>query len=143
MSNNDKAVREVNAHIARELNALMGYYLENGVEGLEQAMREMAIHEMNKRRERIARNNAKLAALMSQVTDRQANSIYKNEANGYKFNQVIFSKRNPRGNVAVMLVKEQVYNEMTGRMGKKTMVVYSDGHVDSTFDKSIQISKDL
>lgn len=128
---------------ARQLNALLGYFLENGVEGLEQAMRELAIEEMRKRRERIARNNAKLAALMSQVTDHQANSIYKNEANGYKFNQVIFDKRNPRGNVAVMLTKEQVYNEMTGRMGKKIMIVYSDGHVDSTFNKSIEISKNL
>lgn len=128
---------------ARDLNALISYYLQNGSESLEQAWREMIEQELIKRRERIARNNAKLAALMGQVTDHQANAIYKNEANGYKFNQVIYDRRNPKGKVAVMFVKDQVWNDVTGRMGKKTMVVYSDGHVDSTFDKSISIRKEL
>jgi Tfp pilus assembly protein PilV len=102
-------------------------------------LKAMAQAEMQRRRDRIARNNARFDRLLSQMTDKQANAVSMLESNGYKVNQVFYKKNNPYGNVAVMMVKEQVWNGEKGRLGRKLLVAYADGTNASTFEKSISM----
>jgi hypothetical protein len=102
-------------------------------------LKAMAEAEMQRRRDRIARNNARFERLLSQMTNKQANAVSMLESNGYKINQVFYKKSKPYGNVAVMMVKEQVWNGDKGRMGRKLLVAYADGTNASTFEKSISM----
>jgi hypothetical protein len=122
----------------RQLRALIDLLLNNP-DSLDAALREMARAEMQRRRERVARNNAKYDRLLTQMTDKQANTICSLEGNGYKINQVFYKKNDSYGNIAVMLVKEQVWNDEKGKIGRKIVVVYADGMQDSTFDKAISM----
>jgi hypothetical protein len=96
-----------------------------------------------RRKERIIRNNVKYDQLLTQITDKQSLTISKNDGNGYKINQVFFHKMDVTGNVAVMMVKDAVYDEVSGKVKQKIIVVYSDGTLDSTFEKKITIRKVL
>jgi hypothetical protein len=124
----------------RQLQALIDMLL-NHPDGLDAALMEIARAEMQRRRERIARNNAKYDRLLTQMTDKQANKISQLESNGYKINQVFYKKNDVRGNIAVMLVKEQVWNDEKGKIGRKLVVMYADGTQDSTFDRAIAMRK--
>jgi hypothetical protein len=127
---------------AEELRTLCDR-LMNDPDSLTDIMREHARKQMRMRRERIARNNQTYAQALSQMTDKQALETSKLDGNGYKINQVIWHKADPYGNVAVMLVKPQVYDDVSGKVKQKIIVVYSNGTVDSTFEKKINIRKVL
>jgi hypothetical protein len=98
---------------------------------------------MRKRRDRIVRNNQRYAQALAQMTDKQALEASKLEGNGYKVNQVFWHKDDPQGNVALMMVKESVYDDISGKVKQKIVVVYSNGTFDSTFEKKISIRKVL
>lgn len=127
---------------AREINALVELLL-NHPDGMDAVLREIAQAEMNKRRDRIARNNAKYQQLLTQMTNKQANVVSMRDSQGYKVNQVVYNKRRPEGNVAVMLVKDAVFDVDSGKVKQKIIVVYSDGTQDETFQRSIQMRSTL
>lgn len=120
------------------LNLLM-----NDEDSVPEILRQMARDAARKRRERVIRNNQRYAKALSQMTDKQSLEASKLEGNGYKVNQVLWHKCDPDGPVAVMLVKEQVYDDVSGKVKQKIAVVYSNGSIDSTFEKKIAIRKEL
>jgi hypothetical protein len=106
-------------------------------------LRQMARDAARKRRERVMRNNMRYEQALSQMTDKQSLETSKLEGNGYKINQVFWHKQDPQGNVAVMMVKDQVYDDISGKVKQKIVVVYSNGTFDSTFEKKITMRKVL
>jgi hypothetical protein len=112
-------------------------------DSLTDIMREQARKQLRLRRDRIVRNNQSYAKALSQMTDKQALETSKLDGNGYTINQVFWHKTDPDGNVAVMMVKPQVYDDISGKVKEKLTVVYSNGTVDSTFEKKISIRKVL
>jgi hypothetical protein len=117
--------------------------LFNDPDSLSDILREEARQQIRRKRERTIRNNASFAQLLSQTTDKQAHILSMKESDGYKVNKVYFNRTDPRGNVAIMLVKAEVWNGEKGRMGRKLAMLYSDGTIVSTFEKSINIRKVL
>ena len=112
-------------------------------DSVEESLRQYARDSLFRRRERIIRNNARYAQLLTQITDKQALKVSQHESNGYTVNQVFYDKRNVTGNVAVMMVKPQVYDDISGKVKEKLVVVYSNGEVEGTFAKKINIRKVL
>lgn len=125
-----------------ELQKLIDNLLHNP-DLVDESLRDAARAVMQKRRERIIRNNVRYDQALTQMTDKQANVISKQEGNGYQINQVFWAKNDPYGNVAVMMVKGQVYDDVSGKIKQKIVVVYSDGTFDSTFEKKITMRKVL
>jgi len=90
-------------------------------------------------RRRVAANNARYAAALASMTDVQALLVEQAEAGGHKINQLFVDRRS--GHVAVMMVKEQVWDEAKHRMGRKLLMVYPDGVRTTTMEKRISIKQ--
>ena len=127
---------------AQQLQALIDLLMQDP-DQIEEVLREYAREMLRKRRQRIIRNNQSYEDVLSRMTDKQANNISKFEGNAYKINKVFWHKNEMDGNVAVMLVKDAVYDDVSGKVKRKIIVVYSDGSHDHTFEKSISIRKTL
>lgn len=125
-----------------DLKALIDLLL-NDPDGLEPYFKELAQNEVRRQRERTRRNNASFAQLLSQTSDKQALLISQHESRGYKVNKVYFNRSDKSGNVGVMLVNRQIWNDVKGRMGTKIVMIYADGGISATFEKSISIRKEL
>jgi hypothetical protein len=126
-----------------ELRAIINSLMDGEPDAIPEALRLLAREQMRKRRDRIVRNNQRYAQALAQMTDKQALEASKLEGNGYKVNQVFWHKDDPQGNVALMMVKESVYDDISGKVKQKIVVVYSNGTFDSTFEKKISIRKVL
>jgi hypothetical protein len=93
-----------------ELRAIINSLMDGEPDAIPEALRLLAREQMRKRRDRIVRNNQRYAQALAQMTDKQALEASKLEGNGYKVNQVFWHKDDPQGNVALMMVKESVYD---------------------------------
>lgn len=91
-------------------------------------------------RARMQRANARYYAALSNVTDKQALRIDQQVSRGWRQTSQLWQNR-ATGNVAIMLVNDQLWNSEKGRMGKKLMMVYPDGTSNETFEKTISIRK--
>jgi hypothetical protein len=88
------------------------------------------------RRSAIAKNQ-RFAAALERLTDTQSLRITQQESRGYKFNKMWQNKHSL--NVAVLLVNNNIFNPVKGRIGTKLMVVYPDGTSTETFEKTVTL----
>lgn len=93
-------------------------------------------------RRNFARKNARYTAALACMSDIQSVVIDSLEANGAKMAGKVYQNRRS-GRVAVMMVKNQVWNGIKGRCMDKLMMVYPDGSRTETFEKSISIKKEF
>lgn len=98
-------------------------------------------NKQRQRRERVARSNAAYYDAMESVTVMQETVIGSLEAQGAKRQKQIWQNR-ASGNIAVMMVKE-AWDGQKMKMGRKLIMVYPDGTMSQTFEKSISIKKEF
>lgn len=89
--------------------------------------------EMERRRALVARRNARFANMLANATDIQTARISNFESDGNKVVKAWQSRTN--GKIAVMMQKEGVWNQETGRISTKLTMVYPDGRNQSAFGK--------
>ncbi len=89
--------------------------------------------EMARKRQNIARRNARFVASLGNTTDIQAARIDALETSGMRVVK-LWQKRST-GRIAVMLQKEGVWDERKMKMGTKLTMVYPDGRNQTEFGK--------
>ena len=118
----------------KDMNKLMAeilgliHLLEDPVtmEAAQQAA--LARHRVN-----IARRNARFANMLANATDIQVARMSKFESDGSKVVKAWQSRSS--GKIAVMMQKEGVWNQATGRISTKLTMVYPDGRNQEAFGK--------
>lgn len=89
--------------------------------------------ELARKRQNIARRNARFVASLGNTTDIQAARIDALETSGMRVVK-LWQKRST-GRIAVMLQKEGVWDERKMKMGTKLTMVYPDGRNQTEFGK--------
>jgi len=133
-SNNDIDLMFVTGLIAEVIGKLENMTPE---EVMAEARRRAA-----KQRERMMKKHAAFQAAFANVTDKQSLRIAQMESRGYKSGGKIMQDRRS-GNVAVLLVNDNIWNGEKGRIGTKLMMVYPDGTSNETFEKKISVRKEF
>lgn len=90
---------------------------------------------------RRAKHERKIAALYDALTDKCEALVAAYKQSGYEVNK-FFTDRGS-GNVAVMLVKRNVWNHEKSRMGHSLVMVYPDGSRSETREKSISVKREF
>lgn len=95
---------------------------------------------LKQRREaRRARHEAKVAVLFSRLTDKAEALIAAYEREGAKVNK--FFTDHSSGNVAVMMVGRQVWDQRKQRTVKPLIMVYPDGTRTTTNERSVTLKR--
>lgn len=92
-----------------------------------------------RREARRARHEAKVAVLFSRLTDKAEALIAAYEREGAKVNK-FFTDRSS-GNVAVMMVGRQVWDQRKQRTVKPLIMVYPDGTRTTTNERSVTLKR--
>ena len=93
----------------------------------------LANHRAAQARGRMERKNARFAESLARTTDVQAMRIDRFVSDGYQAVKTWTSRSNGRG--CVMLQKESVWDERTGRIRTALVMVYHDGRHQKDFGK--------
>ncbi len=101
------------------------------------ALREEMHRHHQKRLARIRANNARYDDALRHLTPKQTDIIAKREADGWKMGKIWPNRISLRA--AVMLSKKPVWDSSKNRMGAKLAIVYPDGTVSETFERSISL----
>lgn len=94
---------------------------------------ELAHRRAEQARVRMERKNARFAAALARATDIQALRIDRLVSDGYEATKTWTSRAN--GRVAVMLQKDGVWDQQTGRVRTALVMVYHDGRFQKEFGK--------
>lgn len=85
-------------------------------------------------RRRTAQRNARFARMLANATDMQQARISKLE-NEQNMTAVKLWQKRDTGRIAVMMQKEGVWDQKTGRIRTKLVMVYPDGRFQESFQK--------
>lgn len=104
-------------------------------------LRDDMVRHHAKRKARIQRSNQLYADALNELTDKQTDIITKREADGWKINKVWQNKVSFR--TAVMLVKKPIWDSSKNRLGTKLAMVYPDGSITETFERSVTVKQEF
>jgi hypothetical protein len=90
---------------------------------------------------RVIKKNLKFQANLALATDVQTLIADKLESEGAKFSGKIW--RNRRSGNICMLYSQGTWDSAKGRIGRKLIMIYPDGSVSKTFEKSISIKSEF
>lgn len=94
-----------------------------------------------KRLGKIRASNARYSKALEHLTPKQTDIITKRESDGWKMNKVWQNKCS--GLTAVMLVKYPAWDSSKNRLGKKLAMVYPDGTMAETFERTITVRSEF